>query len=266
LRSPRRGQPRRRPGRSPERTRGCCASSCSIATPRRSCSTSQPGLRCRAARTPGAMSMACSTPCASTARSVRAWCTRLDKDTSGVSPHRTPMRRPHRSSPEPFARRPPARRTGRRLSACRNCCRPDRSGARQTDGGLGCQGSGAGPGRRGWQERGHLLPGDGPCRRPGELARALADHRADPPAARPLRRARHADHGRRQIWRQRRSLGGYRCSQRAAPACPNPCHSEPGGGILQVTAPLPPHMRETWDLLGFASDSGDPFAELESPR
>ncbi len=40
----------------------------------------------------------------------------------------------------------------------------------------------------------------------------------------------------------------------------------PEGGILQVTAPLPPHMRETWNLLGFASDSADPFAELEAPR
>jgi len=40
----------------------------------------------------------------------------------------------------------------------------------------------------------------------------------------------------------------------------------PEGGILQVTAPLPPHMRETWDLLGFASDATDPFAELETPR
>jgi 23S rRNA pseudouridine955/2504/2580 synthase len=39
----------------------------------------------------------------------------------------------------------------------------------------------------------------------------------------------------------------------------------PAGGILQVTAPLPPHMRETWDLLGFAGDSADPFAELELP-
>jgi 23S rRNA pseudouridine955/2504/2580 synthase len=40
----------------------------------------------------------------------------------------------------------------------------------------------------------------------------------------------------------------------------------PEGGTLRVTAPLPPHMRETWDLLGFASDAGDPFAELQSPR
>jgi 23S rRNA pseudouridine955/2504/2580 synthase len=40
----------------------------------------------------------------------------------------------------------------------------------------------------------------------------------------------------------------------------------PEGGLLQVTAPLPPHMRETWDLLGFTGDASDPFAELEAPR
>jgi 23S rRNA pseudouridine955/2504/2580 synthase len=40
----------------------------------------------------------------------------------------------------------------------------------------------------------------------------------------------------------------------------------PAGGLLRVTAPLPPHMRETWRLLGFAGDATDPFAELEAPR
>src|SRR5439155_567375 len=40
---------RRRSGGFGRRTRGCCVSSCSIATPRRSYSTSRPGLRCRAA-------------------------------------------------------------------------------------------------------------------------------------------------------------------------------------------------------------------------
>jgi 23S rRNA pseudouridine955/2504/2580 synthase len=40
----------------------------------------------------------------------------------------------------------------------------------------------------------------------------------------------------------------------------------PEGGTLRVTAPLPPHMRQTWDQLGFASDLADPFAELEAPR
>jgi len=40
----------------------------------------------------------------------------------------------------------------------------------------------------------------------------------------------------------------------------------PEGGVLRVTAPLPPHMRETWDLLGFSGDADDPFAEIETPR
>jgi 23S rRNA pseudouridine955/2504/2580 synthase len=39
----------------------------------------------------------------------------------------------------------------------------------------------------------------------------------------------------------------------------------PAGGLLRVTAPLPPHMRETWNALGFAGDAANPFAELELP-
>jgi 23S rRNA pseudouridine955/2504/2580 synthase len=37
----------------------------------------------------------------------------------------------------------------------------------------------------------------------------------------------------------------------------------PGGGSLRATAPLPPHMKETWRFFGFDSDAKDPFAELE---
>jgi 23S rRNA pseudouridine955/2504/2580 synthase len=38
----------------------------------------------------------------------------------------------------------------------------------------------------------------------------------------------------------------------------------PDGALLQVTAPLPAHMRATWAFFGFAGDTkGDPFAELE---
>ena len=38
----------------------------------------------------------------------------------------------------------------------------------------------------------------------------------------------------------------------------------PLGGTLEVTAPLPPHMRRTWEFFGFAGDAEDPFADLES--
>jgi 23S rRNA pseudouridine955/2504/2580 synthase len=34
----------------------------------------------------------------------------------------------------------------------------------------------------------------------------------------------------------------------------------PAGGTLRVTAPLPPHMRESWDFFGFLGDVADPFA------
>lgn len=37
----------------------------------------------------------------------------------------------------------------------------------------------------------------------------------------------------------------------------------PGGGSLKVTAPLPPHMKETWRFFGFDGDADDPFAELD---
>jgi len=37
----------------------------------------------------------------------------------------------------------------------------------------------------------------------------------------------------------------------------------PLGGRLEVTAPLPPHMRQTWEFFGFPNDAIDPFAELD---
>ena len=40
----------------------------------------------------------------------------------------------------------------------------------------------------------------------------------------------------------------------------------PQGGILRVTAPLPPHMQETWRFFGFAANAKDPFARLELAR
>jgi len=36
----------------------------------------------------------------------------------------------------------------------------------------------------------------------------------------------------------------------------------PLGGMLQITAPLPGHMRQSWDFFGFAADVEDPFADL----
>jgi 23S rRNA pseudouridine955/2504/2580 synthase len=39
----------------------------------------------------------------------------------------------------------------------------------------------------------------------------------------------------------------------------------PLGGRLEVTAPLPLHMRRTWEFFGFPADIKDPFADLELP-
>lgn len=37
----------------------------------------------------------------------------------------------------------------------------------------------------------------------------------------------------------------------------------PRGGTLRVTAPLPLHMRRSWEFFGFPGDVEDPFAELD---
>jgi 23S rRNA pseudouridine955/2504/2580 synthase len=37
----------------------------------------------------------------------------------------------------------------------------------------------------------------------------------------------------------------------------------PAGGTLRIAAPLPPHMRESWEFFGFAGDVADPFAGLD---
>jgi 23S rRNA pseudouridine955/2504/2580 synthase len=40
----------------------------------------------------------------------------------------------------------------------------------------------------------------------------------------------------------------------------------PQGGVLRVTAPLPPHMRQGWEFFGFPGDASDPFAGLDLPE
>jgi 23S rRNA pseudouridine955/2504/2580 synthase len=35
----------------------------------------------------------------------------------------------------------------------------------------------------------------------------------------------------------------------------------PRGGILDVTAPLPPHMQHTWDMFGFDVKRFDPIED-----
>ncbi len=37
----------------------------------------------------------------------------------------------------------------------------------------------------------------------------------------------------------------------------------PAGGTIDVTAPLPPHMQQSWNLLGFDAGMGDPDQETE---
>jgi 23S rRNA pseudouridine955/2504/2580 synthase len=40
----------------------------------------------------------------------------------------------------------------------------------------------------------------------------------------------------------------------------------PQGGMLRVTAPLPPHMRRSWEFFGFPGEVEDPFAGLDLPK
>ena len=37
----------------------------------------------------------------------------------------------------------------------------------------------------------------------------------------------------------------------------------PQGGVLRVTAPLPPHMRQSWEFFGFPGEAKDPFSGLD---
>jgi 23S rRNA pseudouridine955/2504/2580 synthase len=40
----------------------------------------------------------------------------------------------------------------------------------------------------------------------------------------------------------------------------------PQGGVLRVTAPLPPHMQQSWQFFGFPGDVEDPFGGLDLPE
>jgi 23S rRNA pseudouridine955/2504/2580 synthase len=40
----------------------------------------------------------------------------------------------------------------------------------------------------------------------------------------------------------------------------------PHGGILKIAAPLPPHMRQSWEFFGFSADVEDPFSGLDLPE
>lgn len=40
----------------------------------------------------------------------------------------------------------------------------------------------------------------------------------------------------------------------------------PQGGLLRATAPLPPHMRQSWEFFGFRGNAEDPFTGLDLPE
>ena len=51
----------------------------------------------------------------------------------------------------------------------------------------------------------------------------------------------------------------------AAPARARLAIPHPRAARCGSTAPLPPHMRQSWEFFGFAGDVEDPFAELDLP-
>ena len=85
------------------------------------------------------------------------------------------------------------------------------------------------------------------------LARNGALYRTHPPAQGACRRDRLPDHRRPQIFRRRLQLGRF------PGGIQNRLHlharriviPHPDRGAVDVTAPLPPHMRQSWNLLGF---------------
>ena len=63
-------------------------------------------------------------------------------------------------------------------------------------------------------------------------------------------RDRHADPRRRQVWRRRRPSRRRAAARGSSISTPAPSSfPHPDGRRLTVTAPLPPHMRETWAVL-----------------
>ena len=91
------------------------------------------------------------------------------------------------------------------------------------------------------------------------LAGDGALYRPHAPAARPCRPYRLPDHRRPEIFRGRHQLGFSR--RRAEPAA-SPCapHHHPASrtrASIDVTAPMPPHMRQSWNLIGFDEESGE---------
>ena len=102
----------------------------------------------------------------------------------------------------------------------------------------------------GGHARDHPLFGGRPRGQQGSLGVAEARHRAPAPAARP-HGADRQPHRRRQQVRRRQEHARRADRGQAAPARPPPRAAAPiTGGKIDVTAPLPEHMRKTWELAG----------------
>ena len=209
-----------------------------------------------------AMSTACSRRCATRRARSRASSTASTRTPPAVLSSQRRALPPWRSA-RPSARARRARSTGPSSPACRGCGRAGFDLSRQ--GGDRRQGRAHArrrARRRGREPRAHLLR----RRRHGgpeaRLAVAEARYWAHPPAARPRRPYRPSDRRRPEILR-RRELGAagrppeqlHLLARRIV--IPHPRTGRP----IDVTAPLPPHMEQSFNLLGFDAARYDPIVE-----
>ena len=189
-------------------------------------------------------------------RSVRASCTGSTRTPPAAcwSPRRA---LPPRRSPRPSARVRRARSTGRWSPACRSPQQGRISTylAKQEveeDSFMRI----AQARREGRHARGHLLRGGGDLGAEARLDFAQAGDRPHPPIARAHGACRHIRSSAiRNISTSR--TGNCPAASRSGCICWRGGSSvpHPRGGTIDVSAPLPPHMQQSWNLLGFDADA-----------
>ena len=187
---------------------------------------------------------------------------RLDKDTSGVLLIARTAAAAALLHPRVSRQDDAQDLLGGRRRRARNCAGPDRPGPRQRH--RRAAASGCSADDEDGKNAVTYYRGDRPRRRPGELARAAAGDRAHPPAARPLRRDRHADPRRRQVWRRRRASRRAARPRTAAPARPRLEIPHPAGGTLAGhRAAAAAYAADCGNFSASPATPRDPFAELE---
>ena len=113
--------------------------------------------------------------------------------------------------------------------------------------------------RRGRQPRGDLLCRGRDLGAEARLGIAEAGHRADPSIARPYGPYRSRHRRRSQIFQQGELGAAGRPAEAAASAGASDRDPASARRRIDATAPLPPHMLQSWNLLGLEADRFDPI-------